>query len=106
LVSRRVFDTVFAADLTAVEECNEFLSRLANGERLPQFTSCCPGWVKFAEQHYPEILDNVSTCKSPQQMFGSVVKKFYAKKIGVEPKDAFVVSIMPCTAKKFEGKEA
>lgn len=100
----KVFDTVFAADLTAVEECNEFLSRLAKGERLPQFTSCCPGWVKFAEQHYPEILDNVSTCKSPQQMFGSVVKKFYAKEMGVEPKDVFVVSIMPCTAKKFEAK--
>lgn len=100
----KVFDTVFAADLTAVEECDEFLRRLAKYERLPQFTSCCPGWVKFAEQHYPEILDNVSTCKSPQQMFGSVVKKFYAKEMGVEPKDVFVVSIMPCTAKKFEAK--
>ncbi|MGB4273666.1 MAG: NADH-dependent [FeFe] hydrogenase, group A6 [Bacillota bacterium] len=100
----KVFDTVFAADLTAVEECNESLGRLSKGERLPQFTSCCPGWVKFAEQHYPDILDNISTCKSPQQMFGSVVKKFYAKELGVEPEDIYVVSVMPCTAKKFEAK--
>ncbi|MEW6724449.1 MAG: NADH-dependent [FeFe] hydrogenase, group A6 [Bacillota bacterium] len=100
----KVFDTTFTADLTAVEETDEFLARLAKGERLPQFTSCCPGWVKFCEQYYPELLPNVSTCKSPQQMFGSVAKRFYSRQLGVEPKDLFVVSIMPCTAKKFEAR--
>lgn len=100
----KVFDTVFAADLTAVEEGREFLARLAAGERLPQFTSCCPGWVKFAEQYYPELLDNLSSCKSPQQMFGAVVKRFHAPALGVDPRDLYVVSVMPCTAKKFEAK--
>ncbi|MCR4402912.1 MAG: NADH-dependent [FeFe] hydrogenase, group A6 [Firmicutes bacterium] len=99
---KKVFDTVFAADLTAVEECHEFLERLGKGENLPQFTSCCPGWVKFMEQYYPDMLPNLSTCKSPQQMFGSVIKRFYSKELGVRPEDVFVVSIMPCTAKKFE----
>lgn len=100
----KVFDTVFGADLTAVEECDEFLERLKRNEHLPQFTSCCPGWVKFAEQYYPDLLDHVSTCKSPQQMFGTVAKRFYSKELGVAPEDLFVVSVMPCTAKKFEAK--
>ncbi len=98
----KVFDTSFAADLTVMEEGTEFLERLKKGERLPQFTSCCPAWVKYAEQYQPEILDNLSTCRSPQQMFGSLAKKYYAKELGIEPKDMVVVSLMPCTAKKFE----
>ena len=95
----KVFDTSFAADLTVMEEGTEFLERLKKGERLPQFTSCCPAWVKYAEQYQPEILDNLSTCRSPQQMFGSLAKKYYAKELGIEPKDMVVVSLMPCTAK-------
>lgn len=100
----RVFDTVFTADLTAIEETREFLGRFQKGEGLPLFTSCCPGWVKFAEQYFPEFLDNLSTCKSPQQMFGSVAKRYFAEDLGVTAKDTYVVSIMPCTAKKFEAK--
>lgn len=100
----RVFDTVFAADMTTIEESNEFLDRLAKGEKLPIFTSCCPGWVKYAEQFHPELLDNISTCRSPQQMFGSVLKKKYCQELGIKPEDMFVVSIMPCTAKKYEAK--
>lgn len=100
----KVFDTVFAADLTAVEECHEFLDRLEGNKNLPQFTSCCPGWVKYIEQYHPDMLGNVSTCRSPQQMFGAVAKRFYAKKMNVEPEDVVVVSIMPCTAKKFEAQ--
>lgn len=100
----RVFDTSFAADLTVMEEGTEFISRLQQGERLPQFTSCCPAWVKFAEQHYPQILENLSSCRSPQQMFGSLVKKHYARESGIAPEDLVVVSIMPCTAKKFEAQ--
>jgi len=104
----KVFDTCFTADLTIMEEGTELLSRLkdnlANGgtAALPQFTSCCPGWIKYAEYFYPELLDNISTCKSPQQMFGAVAKTYYAEQAGVKPEDIYVVSIMPCTAKKFE----
>ena len=103
-----VFDTNFTADLTIIEEGTELLKRLedtlVNGKpaALPQYTSCSPGWIKFAEYFYPEILPNISTCKSPQQMFGALAKTYYAEKIGVDPKDMIVVSIMPCTAKKFE----
>ncbi|CCO07237.1 [FeFe] hydrogenase, group A [Desulforamulus hydrothermalis] len=100
----KVFDTVFTADMTTIEEANEFLSRLVKGEKLPLFTSCCPGWVKYAEQFHPELLNNLSSCRSPQQMFGSLLKKKYAKELGIAPQDMFVVSIMPCTAKKYEAK--
>ncbi|HHV62926.1 MAG TPA: 2Fe-2S iron-sulfur cluster binding domain-containing protein [Firmicutes bacterium] len=100
----KVFDTCFAADLTVMEETAEFTERLAKGERLPQFTSCCPAWVKFAEQYYPGLVPNISTCRSPQQMFGSVAKKFYARSLGIKPEDLFVISVMPCTAKKFEAR--
>ncbi|NLY52846.1 MAG: 2Fe-2S iron-sulfur cluster binding domain-containing protein [Firmicutes bacterium] len=100
----KVFDTSFAADLTVMEEGTEFLARLREGGSIPQFTSCCPAWVKYAEQYYPEMLDNLSTCRSPQQMFGSLAKKFYAKELGINPEDLVVVSIMPCTAKKFEAQ--
>ncbi len=98
----KVFDTSFAADLTTVEEATEFLGRMEKGERLPLFTSCCPAWVKFAEQFYPDYIDNLSTCRSPQQMFGSLAKKHYSEELGVPREDIFVVSIMPCTAKKYE----
>jgi NADH-quinone oxidoreductase subunit G len=98
----RVYDTSFAADLTTVEEGTEFLKRLETGERLPQFTSCCPAWVKYAEQFHPELLDNLSTCKSPQQMFGTLAKKQLPEELGVERENLIVVAIMPCTAKKFE----
>jgi iron-only hydrogenase group A len=106
----RVFDTNFAADLTIMEEGTELLMRLKEAlvdkkqVALPQFTSCSPGWIKYAEYFYPEFLDNISTCKSPQQMFGAVAKTYYAKKAGVDPKDIVVVSVMPCTAKKFEAQ--
>lgn len=104
----KVFDTEFAADLTIMEEGSELLMRLKKAlkERedvaLPQFSSCSPGWIKYAEHFYPEILPNISTCKSPQQMFGAVAKTYYAEKTGKSPQDIFVVSVMPCTAKKFE----
>ncbi len=103
-----VFDTNFAADLTIMEEGTELLSRLTRvikeGKEvpLPMFTSCSPGWIKFAEYYYPEFLPNISTCKSPQQMFGAVAKTYYANKAGVDPANMVVVSVMPCTAKKFE----
>lgn len=103
-----VFDTNFTADLTIIEEGNEFLKRAtevltSKGQpTLPMITSCSPGWIKFIEHEFPEQLDHLSTCKSPHTMMGALVKSFYAKKIGVDPKDLFVVSIMPCTAKKFE----
>ncbi len=100
----KVYDTSFTADLTVVEEATEFLTRFGKGERLPQFTSCCPGWVKFSEQYFPELLPNLSTCKSPQQMFGSLAKEILPEKLGCDKKDLVVVSIMPCTAKKFEAK--
>jgi iron-only hydrogenase group A len=106
----KVFDTNFAADLTIVEEGSELLKRLkqkheeGNNMALPQFTSCSPGWIKFVEYYYPEMLSNVSSCKSPQQMFGAIAKTYFANKIGKEPKDIIVVSVMPCTAKKFEAQ--
>jgi NADH-quinone oxidoreductase subunit G len=101
-----IYDTSFAADLTVIEEGNEFLARLSKGEKLPQFTSCCPAWVKFAEQYYPDMLPNLSTCRSPQQMFGSLCKEKLTKELGILREDLVVVSIMPCTAKKFEaGRE-
>lgn len=104
----QVFDTNFTADLTIMEEGTELLTRLkkqlVDGEdaHLPMFTSCSPGWIKFAEYYYPKFLPNLSTCKSPQQMFGSVAKTYFADKIGKKPEDVIVVSVMPCTAKKFE----
>ena len=100
----KVYDTSFTADLTVLEEASEFISRKLKGELLPQFTSCCPGWVKFAEQYYPELLPNLSTCKSPQQMFGSVAREILPKMLGIKPENLVIVSIMPCTAKKFEAK--
>ncbi|HZK01237.1 MAG TPA: [FeFe] hydrogenase, group A [Anaerovoracaceae bacterium] len=98
----QVFDTAFTADLTVIEEGNEFLERVAKGENLPQFTSCCPAWVKFAEQYYPDMLPNLSSCRSPQQMFGSVVKDHLTEELQIPRDKLVVVSIMPCTAKKFE----
>jgi NADH-quinone oxidoreductase subunit G/NADP-reducing hydrogenase subunit HndD len=98
----RVFDTSFAADLTIMEEGSELVHRVQNGGALPMFTSCSPGWVKFVEEFYPEFLPNVSTCKSPQQMMGAVIKSFFAQKEKIDPKKIVSVSIMPCTAKKFE----
>ena len=101
-----VYDTDFAADMTILAEANELLERIQNGGKLPMITSCSPGWVKFCEHYYPDFIDNLSTCKSPQQMFGAIAKTWYAEKEGIDPKDLFVVSIMPCTAKKFEiGRE-
>jgi len=102
-----VFDTDFSADLTIMEEAHEFLDRVQNGGTLPLITSCSPGWVKFCEHRYPEFIPNLSTCKSPQQMFGAIAKSWYAKQMGIDPKHIFVVSVMPCTAKKFEaGRDA
>lgn len=100
----KVFDTNFTADLTIMEEGSELLKRVKEGGVLPLITSCSPGWIKFCEHFYPDLLDNVSTCKSPQQMFGSMAKTYYAEYAGVDPKDIMVVSIMPCTAKKFEAQ--
>lgn len=99
-----VFDTSFSADLTVVEEASEFLNRVIKGEKLPQFTSCCPGWVTYAEENCPDLINNLSSCKSPQQMFGAVFKKFFAKQMNIPLEDMYVVSVMPCTAKKFEAK--
>lgn len=98
----RVFDTDFGADLTIMEEAHELLDRVQNGGPLPLITSCSPGWVKFCEYYYPELLPNVSTCKSPQQMTGAVIKTWFAQKNGIDPEKIVVVSVMPCTAKKFE----
>lgn len=98
----KVFDTDFAADLTIVEEANELVERIKNGGTLPMITSCSPGWVKFCEYYYPDMLEHLSTCKSPQQMAGAVIKTYYADKMGIDPKDIVSVSVMPCTAKKFE----
>ncbi len=97
-----VFNMDVTADLTIVEEANELIERIQKGQTLPMFTSCCPGWVKFVEHQYPEFIPNLSTCKSPQQMFGAVLKNYYAQKHSIDPKDLFVVSVIPCTAKKFE----
>ena len=102
----KVFDTDFAADLTIVEEANELVERINNGGTLPMITSCSPGWVKFCEYYYPDMINHLSTCKSPQQMAGAVIKTYYAEKMGIDPKDIVSVSVMPCTAKKFEiGRE-
>lgn len=98
----RVFDTSFSADLTIMEEASELVHRIVTGGPLPLFTSCSPGWVKFVEEFYPELLPNVSSCKSPQQMMGAIVKTYYAEQQGLDPHNIFSVSIMPCTAKKFE----
>jgi len=100
----KVFDTDTAADLTIMEEVTELVTRIKNGGKLPVITSCSPGWIKFCEHNYPEFLDNLSTCKSPHEMFGAVLKSYYAEKTGIDPSKIFVVSIMPCTAKKFEAK--
>ena len=102
----KVFDTDFAADLTIMEEANEFLDRVKNGGKLPLITSCSPGWIKYCEHYFPDMTENLSSCKSPQQMFGATAKTYYAQKMGIDPKDIVMVSIMPCTAKKFEiGRE-
>ncbi|MDR1061513.1 MAG: [FeFe] hydrogenase, group A [Clostridiales bacterium] len=102
-----VFDTDFSADLTIMEEAHEFVERVKEGGTLPMITSCSPGWVKFCEHKYPEFIPNLSTCKSPQQMFGAIAKSWYAEKMGIDKKDIFVASVMPCTAKKFEvGRDA
>ncbi len=98
----KVFDTDFGADLTIMEEGTELLERLQNGGALPMITSCSPGWVKYCEHFFPEFLPNLSSCKSPHQMLGAIVKSYYAEKNDIDPKDIFVVSVMPCTAKKFE----
>lgn len=97
-----VFDTNFTADLTIIEEGHELLKRVKTGGKLPMITSCSPGWIKFIEHFYPQLLPHLSTCKSPQQMFGALAKTYYAQFAGIDPKDIFVVSIMPCTAKKYE----
>ncbi len=101
---KRVFDTSFTADLTIMEEGSELVHRIKTGGKLPMLTSCSPGWIKFVEQFYPDFLENVSTCKSPQQMMGALIKSFFAKREGLTPDRIVSVSIMPCTAKKFECK--
>lgn len=102
----KVFDTDFGADLTIMEEANEFIDRVKNGGVLPMITSCSPGWIKYCEHYYPDQLEHLSSCKSPQQMFGAVTKTYYAQKQGLDPKNIVCVSVMPCTAKKFEiGRE-
>ena len=99
---KKVFDTNFAADLTIMEEATELLGRITNGGKLPMITSCSPGWVNYAEYNYGDLLPHLSSCKSPHEMFGAILKNYYAEKNGIDPKDMFVVSIMPCTAKKSE----
>ena len=98
----KVFDTNFSADLTIMEEAHEFLDRVQNGGKLPLITSCSPGWIKYCEHYFPDMTENLSSCKSPQQMFGAITKTYYAEKMGIDPKDIVCVSVMPCTAKKFE----
>ena len=98
----KVFDTNFGADLTIMEEAHEFLDRVQNGGVLPMITSCSPGWIKFCEHYFPDMLDHLSSCKSPQQMFGATLKTYYAQKMGLDPRNIVSVSVMPCTAKKFE----
>lgn len=102
----RVFDTSFTADLTIMEEGSELVQRIKTGGKLPMLTSCSPGWIKFAEQYYPDFLENISTCKSPQQMMGAIIKSFFAERADIDPSKIFSVSIMPCTAKKFEAGRA
>lgn len=99
-----VFDTTFAADLTIMEEAAELVHRVSTGGVLPMITSCCPGWVKFAEEFYPEMIPNLSSCKSPQQMMGAVIKSYWAEKANINPENIYSVSLMPCTAKKFEAQ--
>ena len=101
---KKVFDTAFSADLTILEEASELVHRIKNGGKLPMTTSCSPGWIKFVEQFYPDLLENVSTCKSPQQMMGAVIKSFFAEREAIDPAKIYSVSIMPCTAKKFEAQ--
>ena len=98
----KCFDMDNTADLTIMEEATELLTRIQKGGKLPMFTSCCPGWIKFAEHYYPELLPNLSTCKSPQEMFSAILKTYYCEKNGIKPEDLYVVSVIPCTAKKFE----
>ena len=98
----KCFNMDITADLTIMEEATELLERLQKGGKTPMFTSCCPGWVKFAEHYYPEFLPNISTCKSPQEMFSALLKTYYCEKHGIDPKNLYVVSVIPCTAKKFE----
>lgn len=100
----KVFDTDFAADLTIMEEATELIERVTNGGTLPLITSCSPGWVKYCEHYFPDQIDNLSSCKSPQQMFGATMKTWYAQKFGIDPEKMVVVAVMPCTAKKFENK--
>ena len=100
----RVFDTSFAADLTVMEEGSELVERIQNGGRLPMLTSCSPGWIKFVEEFYPDFIPNLSTCKSPQQMMGAIIKSYFAQRAGIDPAKIFSVSVMPCTAKKFEAE--
>ena len=99
---KKVFDTNFGADLTIMEEATELLSRVKEGGVLPMITSCSPGWINYAEYYYGDLLDHLSSCKSPHEMFGAILKTYYAERNGIKPEDIFVVSVMPCTAKKFE----
>lgn len=99
---KKVFDTSYTADLTIMEEASELVHRVKTGGTLPMMTSCSPGWIKYVEQFYPEFIDNLSTCKSPQQMMGALIKSYFAEKEGIDPAKIFSVSVMPCTAKKFE----
>lgn len=102
----KTFDTDTGADLTIIEEGTELINRIKNGGKLPLITSCSPGWIKFCEHNFPEFLDNLSSCKSPHQMFGAILKTYYAEQNGIDPEKIFVVSVMPCVAKKFEcGRE-
>ena len=98
----KVFDTNTGADFTIMEEASEFIDRIQNGGVLPMATSCCPAWVRFVEMNYPEQLDNLSSCKSPHQMFGAIIKSYYAKVNNIDPSKIYVVSVMPCVAKKYE----
>jgi iron-only hydrogenase group A len=98
----RVFDTSFSADLTIMEEGSELVDRIANGGELPMMTSCSPGWIKYVEQYYPDMMTNLSSCKSPQQMLGALIKHYWAQKENIDPSNVVSVAVMPCTAKKFE----
>ena len=98
----KVFDVNFGADMTILEEANELIGRIQNGGKLPMITSCSPGWIRYMEYYYPDLIENVSSCKSPQQMFGALIKTYWAEKNGIDPKNIYVVSVMPCVAKKFE----
>ena len=100
----KVFDTDFGADLTIMEEGTELIDRINNGGVLPMITSCSPGWISYCEKFYPEFIPNLSSCKSPHEMTGAVVKSYFAEKAGIDPKSIYVVSVMPCTAKKYEAK--